>query len=234
MSVARLLVCYGGTFDPVHNGHLAVARAVRDALDADVVLIPAHDPPHKGPTRADATQRAQMLALAVADEAGLSVDQRELQRAGPSYTVDTLGELRVELGGDAPIAWLIGADSLLQLHTWHRWRELFECAHMVAVQRPGALVDAASLRAQAPEVLAEIAGRWLPPGDLAGTASGGFALLPMPELRPESSTELRRRIHAGGDWRGWVAPAVADYIVRQGLYRDPGAILAASPPSAPR
>jgi len=230
----RLLVFYGGTFDPVHNGHLAVACAARDVLDADVALVPAHDPPHKGRTRADAAQRAAMLDLALADESGLSVDRRELLRAGPSYTVDTLDELRVELGEDVPIAWLIGADSLLQLHTWHRWRELFECAHMVAVQRPGALVDAASLRAQAPEVLAEIAGRWLPPGDLAGTASGGFALLPMPELRPESSTELRRRIHAGGDWRGWVAPAVADYIVRQGLYRDPGAILAASPPSAPR
>lgn len=230
----RLLVCYGGTFDPVHNGHLAVACAARDVLDADVALVPAHDPPHKGRTRADAAQRAAMLDLALADESGLSVDRRELQRAGPSYTVDTLGELRVELGGDAPIAWLIGADSLLQLHTWHRWRELFERAHIVAVQRPGALVDAASLRAQAPEVLAEIADRWLPPGDLAQAAHGGFALLPMAELRPESSTELRRRIHTGGDWRGWVAPAVADYIVRQGLYRDPGAILAASPPSAPR
>jgi len=219
--MARLLVCYGGTFDPVHNGHLAVARAVRDALDADVVLIPAHDPPHKGPTRADATQRAQMLALAVADEAGLSVDRRELQREGPSYTVDTLGELRAQLGGDAPIAWLIGADSLLQLHTWHRWRELFGLAHIVAVQRPGAEVNAAVLRAQAPQVLAEIAGRWLPPGDLAQAALGGFALLPLPELRPESSTALRRRIHEGGDWQGWVSPAVAAYIVRHGLYHQP-------------
>ena len=130
----RLLVCYGGTFDPVHNGHLAVACAARDVLDADVALVPAHDPPHKGRTRADAAQRAAMLDLALADESGLSVDRRELLRAGPSYTVDTLDELRVELGEDVPIAWLIGADSLLQLHTWHRWRELFECAHMVAVQ----------------------------------------------------------------------------------------------------
>ena len=168
------------------------------------------------------------------DPAFKGVDSRELLRDGPSYTVDTLGELRRERGDAAPIAWLIGADSLLQLHTWHRWRELFERAHIVAVQRPGSQVDAARLREQAPEVLAEIADRWLPPGDLAQAAHGGFALLPMAELRPESSTELRRRIHTGGDWRGWVAPAVADYIVRQGLYRDPGAILAASPPSAPR
>jgi nicotinate-nucleotide adenylyltransferase len=234
VSARKLLVCYGGTFDPVHHGHLAVARAARDALDAEVALIPAHDPPHKGPTRADATQRAAMLDLAVAGEAGLSVDRRELRREGPSYSFDTLGELRAELGERAPVAWLIGADSLLQLHTWHRWRELFDRAHIVAVQRPGSEVGAARLRAQAPEVLAEIAGRWLPPGDLAATASGGFALLPMPELRPESSTELRRRIREGGDWQSWVPPAVAAYIDSQGLYRDPGAILDATSSSARR
>ena len=120
MNAARLLVCYGGTFDPVHEGHLAVARSARDALDADVALVPARDPPHKGPTRADAAQRARMLELAVAGEAGLSVDLRELHREGPSYTFASLGELRAELGDAAPIAWLVGADSLLQLHTWHR------------------------------------------------------------------------------------------------------------------
>lgn len=219
MNGMRLRVCYGGTFDPVHNGHLAVARAAREALDAEVHLLPAHDPPHKGPTRAGAAQRAAMLQLALAGEPRLHVDARELRRGGPSYSVDTLGELRAELGARAPIAWLIGADSLRELHTWHRWRELFQRAHVVAVQRPGAQVDAASLRAQAPEVLEEIGARWLPPAALAGAAHGGFALLPLPVLRPESSTELRRRIAAGEPWRDWVAPAVADYIDRHGLYR---------------
>ncbi len=215
-----LLVCYGGTFDPVHNGHLAVARAARDALQAEVALIPAHDPPHKGPTRADAAHRARMLELAIAEEAGLSVDRRELLRDGPSYSVDTLGELRAERGEAAPIAWLIGADSLLQLHTWHRWRELFDLAHVIAVQRPGSQVDGRRLGEQAPQVLAAIADRWLPPPALAGAASGGFALLPLPEPRPESSSELRLRIREGSEWRGWVPPAVADYIVLQGLYLD--------------
>jgi nicotinate-nucleotide adenylyltransferase len=237
MTAIRLRVCYGGTFDPVHNGHVAVARAARDALDAEVFVLPAHDPPHKGPTRADADQRAAMLWLALAGEAGLHVDTRELRRSGPSYTVDTLAELRAELGAHAPIAWLVGADSLRQLHTWHRWRELFEHAHVVAVQRPGAEVDAASLRAHAPQVLHEIGQRWLPPGTLAETAHGGFALVPLPALRPESSTELRRRIAAGEPWRDWVAPAVADYIQRHGLYRltppdGPPAILPAPPSSA--
>ena len=222
----RLLVCYGGTFDPVHDGHVAIARAARDGLQAEVALLPARDPPHKADTRADATHRAEMLELAIAGEPGLVVDRRELRRAGPSYSVDTLGELRAELGGDAPIAWLVGADSLRQLHTWHRWQELFERAHLVVVQRPGADIDMAALRTASPVVAEQVEQRLRSPEALATTAHGGFAVLPLPGLRPESSTELRRRIAAGEPWEHWVPPAVAAYIVRHGLYRDPAAILA--------
>lgn len=222
-----LRVFYGGSFDPVHLGHLAVARAARDALSAEVVLVPARDPPHKDATHADAEQRAALLDLAIAGEPGLRVDRRELHRAGPSYTVDTLAGLRAEAGPAAPLAWLVGADSLLQLHTWQRWRDLFKLAHVVAVQRPGAEIDAARLRAQAPEVLAEIDQRWLPLSALAGSPCGGFALLPMVPLRPESSTELRRRIATGAQWQDWVPPLVADRIVRLNLYRDPAVILPA-------
>lgn len=228
---APLRVFYGGSFDPVHNGHLAIARAARDALHAEVALLPARDPPHKATTHADAEQRAQLLELAIEGEPGLHVDRRELHRAGPSYTFDTLAELRAELGAAAPLAWLIGADSLLQLHTWHRWRELFDLAHVVAVQRPGAEVDAVRLRAEAPAVLEEIGQRWLPPEALADSPHGGFALLPLAELRPESSTELRRRIAAGEPWRDWVPERVAARIVQLNLYRDPAVILPASRPS---
>jgi nicotinate-nucleotide adenylyltransferase len=222
---ARLLVCYGGTFDPVHDGHVAIARAARDGLRAKVALLPARDPPHKADTRADATQRAEMLELAIAGEAGLVVDRRELRRAGPSYSVDTLGELRGELGADTLIAWLVGADSLRQLHTWHRWRELFDRAHLVVVQRPGADIDMAALRDASPVVAELVEQRRRPPEALAATAHGGFAVLPLPGLRPESSTELRRRIATGEPWAHWVPPAVAAYIVRHGLYGDPTAIL---------
>lgn len=225
MTTSPMLVCYGGTFDPVHNGHLAVARTVRDALSAQVALLPAHDPPHKGPTRADAVQRAGMLDLAVNGEPGLCVDRRELGRKGPSWTVDTLTELRSELGIEAPIAWLIGADSLLQLTSWHRWRELFELAHILVVDRPGAAVEADALRMQAPEVLAEIMPRWRDPGQLADASCGGFACVPMPALRPESSTELRRRIRDGEPWQDWVSPAVAAYIIHHGLYQPAAGIL---------
>ncbi len=224
----RLQVYYGGSFDPVHNGHLAIARAARTALHAEVALVPARDPPHKDATHADAGQRAQLLALAIEGEHGLRVDPRELHRAGPSYTFDTLAELRAEAGASAPLAWLVGADSLLQLHTWHRWRELFDLAHIVAVQRPGAELDAARLREQAPQVLAQINGRWLPPEALADGPAGGFALLPLAELRPESSTELRRRIAAGEPWRDWVPAAVAARIDSLHLYRNPAVILPAS------
>lgn len=214
-----LLVCYGGTFDPVHNGHLAIARAVRDAMATQVSLLPAADPPHKGPTHADAEQRAAMLELAVDGESGLRVDRRELHRDGPSYTIDTLCELRAELGPDIPIAWMIGSDSLVELDTWKRWRELFDYAHILAVQRPGSLTDGDSLERRAPAVHAETAPRQRHASQLHDTAAGGFAVFPLGEQRPESSTELRRRIRADESWRDWVPSAVADYIHRHGLYR---------------
>jgi nicotinate-nucleotide adenylyltransferase len=213
------LICYGGTFDPVHNGHLAVARAARDALRATVFLLPAADPPHKGPTHADALQRARMLDLAIAGEPGLKVDRRELERDGPSYTFDTLLELRAQVGPARPVAWLVGGDSLNQLHTWHRWRELFEHAHVVAVQRPGSHIDPETLLHVAPEVAEEAAARWMTLEALQNAPAGGLAVLPLQELRPESSTELRRLIAARDPaWRAWVPPSVAGYIDRHDLY----------------
>lgn len=214
----RLRVCYGGTFDPVHNGHVAIARAVRDGLDANVALLPAADPPHKPATHADAAQRAAMLELAIEGEPGLVVDRRELRRDGPSYTVDTLRELRAELGPAQPIAWLVGSDSLVQLQTWHRWRELFAYAHVIAVERPGSRVDADWVDRHAPGVHAEISPRWRRAGILAQTPAGGYAVLPMDRQRQESSSDIRRRIAAGEPWRGLVPVAVADYIQRHGLY----------------
>lgn len=219
----RPLVFYGGTFDPVHNGHLAIARAARDALPAEVRLVPAADPPHKDATHADAAERTAMLELAIDGAPGLCVDRREVDRAGPSYSVDTLKELRAEHGPARPLVWLVGSDSLLQLDTWHRWRELFALAHVLAVQRPGAEVDAQALVLQAPAVHEEISGRWRQPEELADTAAGGFALLAPELLREESSTELRRRIRARERWRDWVPAQVADFIAARHLY-------AASPP----
>lgn len=214
----NLRVYYGGTFDPVHDGHVAIACAVRDTLDASVALLPAADPPHKPTTHADAPQRATMLDLALEGEPGLVVDRRELRRDGPSYSVDTLREVRAELGPLQPIAWLIGSDSLVQLQAWHRWRELFECAHVIAVKRPGSRLDGDWVGLHAPEVYAEIHPRRRQAETLAQTPAGGYAIFPMDRPRQESSSDIRRRIAAGEAWQDLVPAAVAAYIQRHGLY----------------
>lgn len=217
----RAWVGYGGTFDPIHCGHVAVATVVRDALGVDVHLVPAADPPHKGATHADARQRLRMVEIAVAGERGLRVDARELARPVPSYSVDTLADVRAEVGGDTPVIWVIGADSLAQLHRWHRWRALFDVAHVIAVGRPGFALDPAGL-ALIDTALADVIRQRLRPLDaLLGTTSGGLALLAMEPPRPESSTDIRRRIAAHESWVSLVPPPVAGYIVRHRLYARP-------------
>lgn len=213
-----LLACYGGSFDPVHEGHLAVARAVRDGLDAEVALVPAAVPPHKDATRAPARDRVRMLELAIAGEAQLIVDTLELERDGPSWTIDTLRLLRARQGPRRPIAWVVGGDSLLCLDTWHRWREIFAHAHVLAVARPGAPVDEATIAARAPAVERQLAFRRRPAGLLADSPAGGFAVLDLPGLRPESSTLVRRLVGEGGGWEGMVPAAVAGFIRERGLY----------------
>lgn len=211
-----LHLLYGGTFDPVHGGHLALARSARDALAADLSFLPAADPPHRGQTGASGEQRADMLALAIAGERGFSLDRRELTRPGPSYTVDTLAELRAELGPNVPLAWLIGADAFRGLPSWHRWLRLFELAHFVVAVRPGHALDAL------PPALAEAAGgRWTDAPEALSEAPAGrlFHLDFAP--RPESASAIRQALAAGEGDRGWLSPAVAGYIREHGLYRIP-------------
>jgi nicotinate-nucleotide adenylyltransferase len=132
--------------------------------------------------------------------------------------VDTLRELRTELGGETPLVWMIGGDSLLQLHTWHRWRELFDLAHVLVVARPGSHLEPAAVAARAPEVEAEIGPRRREASRLARTPAGGLAVFALQRERPESSTDLRHRIAAGDSWQEGVPAAVAEYIRRHGLY----------------
>ena len=216
-------IVYGGTFDPVHLGHLAIARAVADIYHDTVWLMPAADPPHRAPPGASAGQRAQMLELAIASDAQLAVDRRELRRHGPSYTVDTLAELRAELGAFEPIVWVMGIDSLRQLDTWHHWQRIFDFAHVLAVERPGAPADAAWLRQEAAAVATELESRRAEPAALLRAPAGGFAELPMRPLRLESATEVRKRIAQGQDWEALLPPPVARFIRQQGLYRSGGA-----------
>lgn len=218
-AAGALVLLYGGTFDPVHNGHLAIARAAHAALAAPVRMMPAADPPHRPPPGASADQRARMLELAVADEPGLCVDRRELERAGPSYTVLTLRALR-EQESDVPVALLLGADSFLGLPGWREWRALFELAHLVVADRPGENWCPDAL----PQPLAEqVRGRWAgDPAELTAVPAGRVLRLGQP-LHDVSATDLRARLAEGRPWRDLVPGPVADLIERCGLYRDAAA-----------
>ncbi|MDQ2701529.1 MAG: nicotinate-nucleotide adenylyltransferase [Pseudomonadota bacterium] len=215
-----LHVLYGGTFDPIHAGHLAIARAARDLLGVPVHLMPAADPPHRPPPGASAVQRVDMLELALQGEPGLQLDLRELRRSGRSWSVDTLRELRAGIGDVAPVALLVGADSFAGLPSWKSWRELFDLTHFVVASRevgPGQDQQAGE---SLPAELATSIDRRVADGprDLEQAPAGRVLWLRQP-LHPHSATEIRARIASGQPWRHLVPAAVADYIEAHGLYR---------------
>lgn len=219
-----LHVLYGGTFDPVHNGHLAIARAARDELNSPILLMPAADPPHREPPGASAEQRAAMLELALQGERDLRIDLRELERArrepeARSYTIDTLRELRAELGADVPVALLIGADSFLNLPTWKAWRELFDFAHIVIAERPGIALDGMPSNSMLPAELRQVvADRWTDSViELKLWPAGRVLRLHQP-LHEESASEVRERIAAGANWPELLPAPVVGYIRARHLY----------------
>ncbi len=132
------MICIlGGTFDPVHFGHLRPALDVQQALEIPCVhLLPCRVPPHRDPPQGSSEQRLELLRLAVADETALRIDTRELAREGPSYMVDTLESLRAEKAGES-LCLALGLDALLGLESWYRWREIANLCHLVVMQRPG-------------------------------------------------------------------------------------------------
>jgi nicotinate-nucleotide adenylyltransferase len=232
-----LRVFYGGTFDPVHNGHLAIARATREALGATVWLMPAADPPHRGATGANAEQRAAMLDLAIEGQAGLRVDRRELDRQkraraantpdAPSYTIDTLRELRGELGERTPLAFLIGADSLHGFATWKEPEALLDGAHWVVAERPGSALD----EHLPPSAARLTAGRWTVDPAVLRANPGGKVFRLRQALHSESATTIRRKIAAGETWHHLLPLPVARYIVEHRLYG--GVPLSISRPAEP-
>lgn len=200
----RPLAIFGGTFDPVHIGHLSVAWEASELLDADVHLMPASVPPHRPPPMATADQRVAILRAALKGQSRLILDTRELQRNGPSYTVDTLAELRAEQG-DRPLVLLMGADAFAGLPSWHRWQELFEVAHIGVLSRPGIdipLPDALLRTLRNRRVSA--------PSELAGRPAGQVIELPVTPLEI-SATHIRALLAAGRDPR---------YLLPAGLFDD--------------
>jgi nicotinate-nucleotide adenylyltransferase len=202
----------GGTFDPVHNGHLRAAVEAREKLGlGELRLLPAGDPPHRPKPLASAGQRLEMLRLATRSCDGLAVDDREVRRAGPSFMVDTLTEIRSEAGG-APLFLLIGQDAANALDGWHRWQELFGLAHLVVMRRPDAHFQCAG------ELRRQIEMRRVEkPGQLHETESGCVLALEITQL-DISSTLIRELFARGSSPRFLMPDAVIEYILQGRFY----------------
>ncbi|GJM20289.1 MAG: putative nicotinate-nucleotide adenylyltransferase [Planctomycetota bacterium] len=195
----------GGSFDPVHAGHLYVARAALEHLDLDRVLfVPAARPPHKLDKRqAPGDDRLALLRLACADEARFQVHDLELRRDGPSYSIDTALALHDELGADAQLFYVIGADTLADLASWYRIQDLARLVTFASVAREGTPLDTSALASVA--------------GDAAAQAARDH-LLELPP-HPASSTAIREALLAG-EHAEHLPPGVFDEIRRRGLYRS--------------
>jgi len=211
------LVLLGGTFDPVHYGHLRVAEEVRTALaPLEMRLVPAKDPPHRGTPGASASDRLRMLELARAEFPQLVVDPQELERPGKSYTVLTLEAMRAALAA-RPLALLVGADTFLGLPTWHRWREVFALAHVVVATRPGADLAAGAMDPQLRQEWEQR--RTSDAGALRSRPAG--AIVPMTVVpQPISATAIRAALARGAvdEVRGLLPAAVLAYIETHRLY----------------
>ena len=203
----------GGTFDPVHFGHLRPALEVQEALALEELrLIPCHIPPHRGQPHASAAQRVAMLEAAVQAQPAFRIDTRELQRHGPSYTFDTLVSLREDLG-DTGICLLMGMDAFGDLTTWHRWDELIELCHLVVMTRPGADVPYDG-------ELADFIRRHRVPdaAPLRGLPAGRLLFQPVTALAI-SASRLRTLLAEGLSPAFLTPEAVIEIINQEGLYR---------------
>lgn len=204
---------FGGTFNPVHYGHLRSALELVETLELEHIrLMPSAEPPHREAPLCSAEHRAAMVQLAVTGEARLLCDMRELHRPGPSYSIDSLAELRVEFGVARSICMVLGCDALLGINRWHRWSDLLSLAHIVVIARPGwALPDEG------------VVAQWLQQHrlqDAAGLRRAPAGGILVTRLRPLSisSTEIRELLASGRSARYLMPQNVLDYIESHHLY----------------
>jgi nicotinate-nucleotide adenylyltransferase len=215
MSNAGLIGILGGTFDPVHLGHPALAEAALAALPlSEVQWLPSGSPGHRAPPAASARDRLAMLRLATAGDARYRIDTAELERAEPTYTVHTLTRMRAELGRAQPLVLLLGSDSFLSLPTWLRWHELFDLAHIAVASRPGHVPGDGG---PSPDLSEEIVRRSARPEQLAASAAGRIARFDMPPVNI-SASGIRVQLAAGQDARDLLPAAVLAYIRTHQLY----------------
>lgn len=215
-SLPAPLGVFGGTFDPIHFGHLRPALELLEQLSLQRLhLVPSAVPPHRDEPHATAAHRLAMLKLAVTGQPGFVVDERELRRSGPSYMVDTLASLRAEVG-ETPLCLILGVDAFLGLPGWHQWQRLLEMAHIVVAHRPGWALDETSM----PQALRQaVKGSWLADAaDLRARTFGGVLLQSVTQL-DISATDIRALIAAGKSANYLLPATVWQYIQEQDLYR---------------
>ncbi|OZG71954.1 nicotinate-nicotinamide nucleotide adenylyltransferase [Hahella sp. CCB-MM4] len=208
------LVVLGGTFDPVHHAHLRTALEIQQLLgrDTEVQLLPCGDPRHRAAPHASARHRLEMLRLAVSFEPGLVVSDREVNRTGATYTVDTLIELREEEGPERPIIFVMGGDAFLSLPKWHRWVEIIQLAHIMVINRPNWSNNG---QGELSELLRRHTATNL--NELTELPSGRIAECALTQL-DISSTQVRALIKDGQSPRFLIPDLVLDYIRSHHLY----------------
>ncbi|MDH5300239.1 MAG: nicotinate-nucleotide adenylyltransferase [Gammaproteobacteria bacterium] len=210
----RAIGILGGTFDPIHFGHLRIALELQQELGlAAVRMLPCAQPPHRGQPGASGEQRLQMLQLALQGEPALQIDTREYHRSGPSYTVDTLRSLRAELGEDQPLCLIMGSDAFAGLPSWHQWQQLFELAHIVIAHRPGWIRQGTQLGDL------DISARFIAQPQALHQQPAGW-ILPWSVSQLEiSATAIRQWVRQGKSVRYLLPEAVREYIEVTRLYR---------------
>lgn len=205
----------GGTFDPIHYGHLRLAKEMLELAQLEQVrFIPAGNPPHRDAPGVSAQHRSAMVRLAIADQPAFLLDEREVAKQGKCYTVDTLRELRSELGNEQPLCLLMGGDAFLQLYTWHQWEDILDLAHIVVGYRPGFSLEE---RETAPKLYEHYRRRLCSIEHLAKQPAGGIAELAIPKLEISASL-IRARVAENRSIRYLLPEAVANYIYTHHLY----------------
>lgn len=215
MADAVRIAMFGGTFNPVHVGHLRAAIELREQLDLHRVhMIVNREPPHRQVPGVSGADRFAMLSAAAAPLDGVIADARELEREGPSYTVDTLHSLREQYGKRARLMMVVGVDAFLGLASWRQPDVLFSMAHIVVIQRPGAELVLSD------EVAALVNGREAKSvADLMAHSGGCYLPMRLPTPIELSATAIRERLAVGQDTRYLLAPEVQRVIAERQLYR---------------
>lgn len=217
-AVSTLVGVFGGTFDPIHCGHLRLAEEIVEALGLrEMRFMPAGMPRLRQPPTASPQQRAEMVRVAIQGNARLVLDEREINRPGASVTVESLRELRQELGENVTLCFVMGADAFMKLDQWHDWRKLFGLCHFIIAARPGHVLK--SNHDALPQTLKDAcAPRWVASADKLKNAASGLIFVAPTTLLDISASTLRARIAAKENTRDLLPDAVLDYIEKNHLY----------------